>query len=38
MPWYDQDKAYSFLNKHGIAVRAIGGPPIPRLLSYTLHQ
>lgn len=24
MPWYDQDRAYSFLNKHGVAVRAIG--------------
>lgn len=24
LPWYDQDKAYSFLNQHGLAVRAIG--------------
>lgn len=24
VPWYDQEQAYGFLNKHGIAVRAIG--------------
>lgn len=24
MPWYDQDRAYSFLNQHGLAVRAVG--------------
>lgn len=25
LPWYDQDVAYDFLNRHGLAVRAIGG-------------
>ena len=25
LPWYDQDIAYEFLNRHGLAVRAIGG-------------
>ena len=24
MPWYDQERAYSFLNSHGLAVRAVG--------------
>lgn len=24
LPWYDQETAYRFLNKHGLAVRAIG--------------
>jgi 4-hydroxyphenylpyruvate dioxygenase len=24
LPWYDQDDAYDFLNRHGLAVRAIG--------------
>jgi hypothetical protein len=24
LPWYDQDAAYDFLNRHGLAVRAIG--------------
>ena len=26
VPWYSQDAAYSFLNRHGLAVRAVGGP------------
>lgn len=25
LPWYDQDVAYDFLTRHGLAVRAIGG-------------
>lgn len=24
LPWYDQDFAYDFLNRHGLAVRAVG--------------
>jgi 4-hydroxyphenylpyruvate dioxygenase len=24
VPWYDQEQAYTFLNQHGLAVRAIG--------------
>ena len=30
LPWYDQETAYGFLNKHGMAVRAIGA-----LLAHT---
>ena len=24
LPWYKQDEAYAFLNKHGLAVRSVG--------------